>query len=100
MTDWQKISDEELLKLRIRDLNLEIKDTAFYPLILEVFSELEKAKLNFRPKLYLGDEWFSPEGVPAVAIPFYLAHPRLKALELHEMLQVEGATPEWCQMLL
>src|SRR5581483_7920628 len=41
-----------------------------------------------------------PEGVPAIAIPFYLAHPRLKALELHQMLEVEGGTPEWCQQLL
>jgi len=53
-----------------------------------------------RPECYLGDEWFSPEGVPAIAIPFYLAHPRLKLLELHQMLEVEGGTPEWCQRLL
>ena len=49
---------------------------------------------------YLGDEWFSPAGSPAIAIPFYLAHPRLKTLEMHQMLQVEGGTPEWCQQLL
>ena len=53
-----------------------------------------------RPDCYLGDEWFSPEGAPAIAIPFYLAHPRLKALELRLMLEVEGGTAEWCQMLL
>ncbi len=53
-----------------------------------------------RPDCYLGDEWFSPEGACAIAIPFYLAHPRLKALELRLMLEVEGGTAEWCQMLL
>ena len=56
--------------------------------------------LSFRPACYLGDEWFSPAGSPAIAIPFYLAHPRLKTLEMHQMLQVEGGTPEWCQQLL
>src|SRR6185503_6337358 len=35
-----------------------------------------------------------------IAIPFYLAHPRLKPLELHQMMEVEGGTAEWCQMLL
>jgi hypothetical protein len=48
----------------------------------------------------LGDEWFSPQGVPAIAIPFYLAHSRLKSLELRQMMEVEGGTPEWCMMLL
>jgi hypothetical protein len=38
--------------------------------------------------------------VPAIAIPFYLAHPRLKALETRQMMEVEGGTPEWCLMLL
>ena len=45
-------------------------------------------------------EWFSPEGRAAIAIPFYLAHPRLRTLELRQMLEVEGGTPEWRQMLL
>ena len=55
-------------------------------------SELEARGLPFRPDCYLGDEWFSPEGSPVIAIPFYLAHPRLKQLELHQMLEVEGGT--------
>ena len=38
--------------------------------------------------------------MPAIALPFYLAHPRLKALELHQMMEVEGGTPEWCAQLL
>jgi hypothetical protein len=38
--------------------------------------------------------------VPAIALPFYLAHPRLKTLELHQMMEVEGGTPEWCAQLL
>ena len=44
----------------------------------------------FRPHYWLSDEWFTPDGVPGVAIPFYLAHPRLAKLELAQMLEVEG----------
>jgi hypothetical protein len=53
-----------------------------------------------RPPCYLGDEWFSPTGVPAIAIPFYLAHPRLKDLEKAQMLEVAGGDSHSCQMLL
>jgi hypothetical protein len=63
--------------------------------------ELAAAGLErFRPAVYLGDEWFSPEGVPAIAVPFYLAHPRLTALERRLMQEVEGATPTWFRRLV
>ena len=58
------------------------------------------AALPLHPACYLGDEWFSPIPTPAVAIPFYLAHPRLEQLELHQMLDVEGGNPSDCQRLL
>jgi hypothetical protein len=48
----------------------------------------------------LSDEWFTPDGVPGVAIPFYLAHPRLAKLEKAEMLEVEGGDPESCLRIL
>ena len=38
--------------------------------------------------------------MPGVAIPFYLAHPRLARLEFAQMLEVEGGTPEWCMRIL
>ena len=41
---------------------------------------------------WLADEWFSPDGVPGIAIPFYLAHPRLRRLELTLMHEVEGGS--------
>jgi len=56
--------------------------------------------LAFRPHYYLSDEWFTPDGVPSVAIPFYLAHPRLAKLEKAEMLEVEGGDPESCLRIL
>src|SRR5207253_8807734 len=54
----------------------------------------------FRPHFWLADEWFTPDGVPGIAIPFYLAHPRLAKLELAQMLEVEGGDPDSCLRIL
>ena len=97
---WVALKDDELLKWRICDLGTRIAGSELEGRIKQLTDELAARGLSFRPDCYLGDEWFSPAGVPAIAIPFYLAHPRLKNLELHQMLEVEGGTPEWCQQLL
>ncbi|MGH7231784.1 MAG: putative zinc-binding metallopeptidase, partial [Nitrospiraceae bacterium] len=60
----------------------------------------ESRGLGFRPHFWLSDEWFCPDDVPGIAIPFYLAHPRLAKLELNQMLEVEGGDPEWCMRIL
>jgi hypothetical protein len=41
-----------------------------------------------------------PVGVPAIFIPFFLAHDRLRKLERRMMLEVEGETPEWFMKLM
>jgi hypothetical protein len=97
---WCAFKDEELLALRICDLGVQIEHSELNPRIEQLYNELAAGGVSLRPDCYLGDEWFSPEGVPAISIPFYLAHPRLKALELRQMLEVEGGTADWCQMLL
>ncbi|HLY19820.1 MAG TPA: putative zinc-binding metallopeptidase [Bryobacteraceae bacterium] len=97
---WTALKDEELLALRICDLGLRLEQSELKPRVDQLYEELAARGVPLRPDAYLGDEWFSPAGVPAIAIPFYLAHPRLKALELHQMMEVEGGTVDWCQMLL
>jgi hypothetical protein len=100
VTPWPALKDDELLQKRICDLGVHIPGSELEGRIAQLYEELGAHGLAFRPACYLGDEWFSPAGSPAIAIPFYLAHPRLKTLEMHQMLQVEGGTPEWCQQLL
>ena len=97
---WVALKDDELLAWRICDLGVRIAGSELEGRVGQLYEELEAHDLRFRPACYLGDEWFSPEGVPAIAIPFYLAHPRLRSLELHQILEVEGGTPESCQNLL
>lgn len=97
---WADLPDDELLKLRICDLHVRIEGSELEERIRQLHTELEARGLPFKPDCYIGDEWFSPEGSPVIAIPFYLAHPRLKQLELHQMLDVEGGTYEWCMQIL
>jgi hypothetical protein len=97
---WVALKDEEILAMRICDLGVRIEGSELEPRVREIRDELSARGVSLKPDCYLGDEWFSPQGVPAIAIPFYLAHPRLKTLELHQMMEVEGGTPGWCQRLL
>lgn len=87
---WSELSDEELLDLRFCDLGLKVQGTPLEASVRELYAELDAHDIRLHPSVYLGDEWFSPEGVPAIAVPFYLAHPRLGALEKKMMGEVEG----------
>jgi len=92
---WEDWDDERLLDLRLCDLDLGIAGSELETRINELERELQERGLSFRPHYWLSDEWFCPDGVPGIAIPFYLAHPRLVKLELHQMLEVEGGTRDW-----
>jgi len=70
---WASLAEEPLLDVRLCDLDLRIDGT---------------------------DEWYSPGGVPGVAVPFYLLHPRLAKLELAQMLDVEGDDEATCLEIL
>jgi hypothetical protein len=99
-SEWEDWDDEKLLDLRLCDLDLRIEGTELETRIDELGSDLQQSGLRFRPHYWLSDEWFCPDGVPGIAIPFYLAHPRLARLEQHQMLEVEGGSREWCLKIL
>ena len=67
---WCAFKDEELLALRICDLGVRIEHSELNPRIEQLYNELAARGVSLRPDCYLGDEWFSPEGVPAISIPF------------------------------
>jgi hypothetical protein len=82
------------------DLDLRIEGTALEERVQALHADLRTRGLDFRPHVWLSDEWFCPDGVAGIAIPFYLAHPRLMRLERTQMLEVEGGTSEWCLQIL
>ncbi len=97
---WAGYSDDALLDLRICDLGVNIKGSRLEPRIAQLYTELANSGLKFRPHCWLSDEWFTPDDVPGIAIPFYLAHPRLERLERKQMLEVEGGSRTWCLRIL
>src|SRR3989338_7191602 len=98
--DWATLSRERLLDLRICDLDLRIEGTELERHLGTLYAELALHGFVFRPHCWLSDEWFSPDGTPGFAVPFYLAHPRLKRLEQDMMLEVEGAAEDHCLQLM
>jgi hypothetical protein len=88
------------MQLRLCDLDLRIAGSPVEPRVQELYAEMEARGLAFRPDVWLSDEFFTPEGVAGIAIPFYLAHPRLARLEQSQMLEVEGGDPDWCLRIL
>jgi len=97
---WQSLPDDVLLNYRLCDLGLQIEGTVIQPRIDRLYDELRHQGIRFRPHCWLGEEWFSPDGVPGIAVPFYLAHPRLMRLERKMMLEVEGGTEQSCMRIL
>ena len=97
---WETWEDERLLDLRLCDLRLQLNGSPIDPLIRQVLKELRAKGLRFRPHFWIADDWFTPDGVPGVAVPFYVVHPRLARIEQSFMLEVEGGTPEWALRIL
>jgi hypothetical protein len=98
--DWVNLSDDELLERKISHLGLTLEATALQPLVEQLYAELDQKGLVFRPPCHVGDEWFVPVGIPAIFVPFFLVHDRLRALERRMILEVEGDTPEWFMKLI
>jgi Putative zinc-binding metallo-peptidase len=98
--EWADWPDERLLDMRLCDLGVSVRGSEVADRVRQLYEELKSRGLVFRPHVWLSDEWHSPDGVPGVAIPFYLAHPRLARLEMDQLLEVEGGTAESCMRLL
>jgi hypothetical protein len=97
---WVHFDDERLLDLRLCDLELRLEDTPLVALVERLHAELAARRLRFRPHCWLSSDWFSPDGVPGIAIPFFLAHQRLARLERSRMHSLEGGSVDACMKLL
>lgn len=97
---WARLSDEELLTLRFCDLGLRLQGSPIERRVRRLYAELQARGIRFHPHVWLSEEWFSPDGVPGIAIPFYLAHPRLERLERRIMREAEGGNSRWFMRIL
>src|SRR5579863_3572821 len=97
---WTRLPDEELLKVRFCDLKLSIERSSIARHVRRLYADLERRGLKLRPHVWLSEEWFSPDGVPGIAMPFYLAHPRLERLERRLMHEAEGGNSRLLMRIL
>ncbi|HET7203481.1 MAG TPA: putative zinc-binding metallopeptidase [Steroidobacteraceae bacterium] len=97
---WTRLDDEALLDLRFCDLRLSLRSSGLGGAVQRLYDELGRKGIRFRPHVWLSEEWFSPDGTPGIAIPFYLAHPRLQRLERRFMHEVEGGSDKWLMRIL
>jgi len=97
---WVRWDDEDLLDVRMCDLELRLPRTPLAARVKRLHGELEERGFRFRPHVWLSSEWFSPDGVPGIGLPFYLAHPRLERLEQKKMFEVEGSSLASCMRIL
>ncbi len=97
---WADWSDEALLQLPLKALKVSVTGTWLEDCLADLYTELEQRDLRVRPHAWISDEWFSPDTTPGIAIPFYLAHPRLMKLERRMMLEVEGGTVADCMRIM
>ena len=80
-----------LLSQRISDIGLEIRGTLLEQLVNQLYEELSAKGLDFKPPVYLSDQWGCPDGTPLIGVPFYLADARLSRIEEDYSSAVEGA---------
>jgi hypothetical protein len=97
---WASLPDEQLLKLRLRDLKVTVAGTWLEDCLDNLHDELEQRGIRVRPHAWISSEWFSPENTPGIAFPFYLAHPRLMRLEKKKIIDVEGGSWSECMSIL
>ncbi len=72
----------DLLPVRIKELGLKLEGSPVERYVQQLFKELEaKGLQHFRPAFYLTSEWGCPSEEPVIGVPFYLADPRVAALE-------------------
>ncbi len=73
---------QHLLPVPINELGLKLEGSPIERYVEQLFRELDaKGLKHFRPAFYLTSEWGCPSEEPVIGVPFYLADPRLGAIE-------------------
>ncbi|HEX4411578.1 MAG TPA: putative zinc-binding metallopeptidase [Xanthobacteraceae bacterium] len=88
------------MEVRLKDLKVTVEGTWLEKCLRALNEELDEHRIRVRPHAWISSEWFSPENTPGIAIPFFLAHPRLMQLEKKMMFEVEGGTVTDCMRIL
>ncbi|HEY5667085.1 MAG TPA: putative zinc-binding metallopeptidase [Gammaproteobacteria bacterium] len=97
---WTGASDVALLDWRFRDLRLSTRSSPVALDIEHLYATLGRRGIRFKPHVWLSTDWFSPDGIPGIAVPFFAAHPRLARLERRLKGEAEGTNRYWRRRIL
>jgi hypothetical protein len=100
LMNLDSLNEKQLLDLKLKDLPLIIKGSWLGPAIEQLESEISARNLELNLHFWISTEWFVPDGVSGIAIPFYLFHPKLMALEKKYFSEAEGETYKQAMKLL
>ena len=64
ITNIQSLTNEQLLKVKIKNLDLKLKGSLIERRINKLYNELETKGIKFRPHIWISDEWFTPDDIP------------------------------------
>ncbi|WP_372652191.1 putative zinc-binding metallopeptidase [Halobacteriovorax sp.] len=100
----KKVLNEEsktsFLNTPLCQLDLQFKGSLVEECLKKVQDELKEKGLNFRFHYWISDDWFCPDGISGIAIPFYLLNSKIEKLEKEYVGQVEGKTKSECLKLI
>lgn len=97
---WEKLPDNELLDLKFSDLELKIEGSRVEPFVDRLYKELHQKDIHFEPHVWVSEDWFSVDGIPGIAIPFFVVNERLARLQRNILLDAEGFAEKDCIKLL
>lgn len=95
-----RASTNDILNASIWELDISFHKSAYASCLEKLQQELTSKKLLVRPRIYLSDEWFCPDHISSIAIPFTLSHPKLISLERNYLGSVEGESFDHFMKLL
>lgn len=86
------LSNEEILNLKISELELKLP-ASYKKVITNCHQKLNNKDIVWRPYYWFSDEWFVPDGIAGIALPFTICHPKLIKLEKEFLGHYEGEAP-------
>lgn len=96
----ENASQREILSAQLWELDISFDKSQFSGCLDQLNQELENKKLLVRPKVWLSDDWFCPDFISGIAIPFTLMHPKLIELEKNHIGHIEGESRDWFMKLM
>tara|TARA_R110002049_G_scaffold84501_3_gene215013 strand:+ start:153 stop:986 length:834 start_codon:yes stop_codon:yes gene_type:complete len=94
------LTESQWLDMPFEHLKFEIKSHWINDCLREVKEELKQKGIKPFFHAWVSDEWFSPDGCPGIAVPFYLFHPMLSRSLKKYGLPVEGLTKSMAKKLI